>query len=110
MLKSLPGIHYAFIFGSYAERKETAESVINLMIVGESDIDELNSSMNKAEKRLGREIHYVLYSMDEFNAKKKEKDGFLMDVLTGEKIMLAGSEDGLIPGLGTSASAASGER
>jgi predicted nucleotidyltransferase len=109
MLKSIPGIHYALIFGTYAEGRETLDGDIDLMIIGESGVDKLNSSLKKVGKQLGLEIHYVLYSMDEFNAKKKEKDGFLMDVLKGEKIMLAGTEDGLTLGLETSASASSGK-
>jgi DNA-binding transcriptional ArsR family regulator len=109
MLKSLPGIDYAFIFGAYAEGQETAGGEIDLMIIGEEGADRLNPSLNRVGRKLGREIHYVLYSMDEFNAKKKEKDGFLMDVLKREKIMLAGTEDGLTPGLENSTSASRGK-
>jgi hypothetical protein len=43
----------------------------------------------------GREINYVLYSMAEFKSKKKAKDAFLTDVLSGKKIMVAGVENGL---------------
>jgi hypothetical protein len=58
-------------------------------------MDRLDSNLGKLEKRLGREINYVLYSMEEFKSKKKAKDGFLMDVLNGKKVMVVGAENGL---------------
>jgi len=94
-LDQLAGIESAFLYGSYARRDEKATSDVDLVIVGDVDIDKLDVLMGKLEKRLGREINYVLYSKREFKTKKKASDGFIMDVLAGEKIMLTGEEDGL---------------
>jgi predicted nucleotidyltransferase len=89
------GIEYAFIFGSYAKGEEKADSDVDLLIIGDVDIDRLDSNLGKLEKILGREINSVLYNMKEFKSKRKDKDGFLMDVLGGDKIMLTGTENGL---------------
>src|SRR4030042_4890597 len=94
-LDKLAGIEYAFIYGSYAKGEEKADSDVDLLIIGDVDMDRLDSNLGKLEKTLGREINYVLYSMEEFKFKKKAKDGFLMDVLRGKKIMLVGAENGL---------------
>jgi len=94
-LDKLAGIEYAFIYGSYAKGEERADSDVDLLIIGDVDMDRLDSNLGKLEKTLGREINYVLYSMEEFKSKKKAKDGFLMDVLRGKKIMLVGAENGL---------------
>ena len=94
-LDKLAGIEYAFIYGSYAKGEEKADSDVDLLIIGDVDMDRLDSNLGKLEKTLGREINYVLYSMEEFKSKKKAKDGFLMDVLSGKKIMLVGAENGL---------------
>jgi predicted nucleotidyltransferase len=94
-LDKLAGIEYAFIYGSYAKGEEKADSDVDLLIIGDVDMDRLDSNLGKLEKTLGREINYVLYSMEEFKSKKKAKDGFLMDVLRGKKIMLVGAENGL---------------
>jgi predicted nucleotidyltransferase/predicted transcriptional regulator with HTH domain len=93
-LDKLAGIEYAFIYGSYAKGEEKADSDVDLLIIGDVDMDRLDSNLGKLEKTLGREINYVLYSMEEFKSKKKAKDGFLMDVLRGKKIMLVGAENG----------------
>ena len=94
-LDKLAGIEYAFIYGSYAKGEERADSDVDLLIIGDVDMDRLDSNLGKLEKTLGREINYVLYSLEEFKSKRKAKDGFLMDVLAGEKIMVIGAENGL---------------
>jgi len=94
-LDQLAGIEYAFLYGSYASGDEKATSDIDLVIVGDVDMDRLDVLMGDLEERLGREINYVLYSKREFKAKKRARDGFVTDVLAGEKIMLTGTEDGL---------------
>jgi predicted nucleotidyltransferase len=90
-LNKLAGIEFAFIYGSYAKGEEKADSNVDLLIIGDVDMDRLDSNLGKLEKMLGREIHYVLYRMKEFRAKRKAKDGVLADVLTGKKIMLIGA-------------------
>ena len=94
-LERLAGIEFAFIYGSYAKGEEKADSDVDLLIIGDVDMDRLDSNLGKLEKMLGREINYVLYNREEFKSKKKAKDGFLMDVLSGEKIMVVGAENGL---------------
>jgi predicted nucleotidyltransferase len=94
-LERLAAIEYAFIYGSYAKGEEKADSDVDLLIIGDVDIDRLDSNLEKLQKMLGREINYVLYSLEEFKSKRKAKDGFLVDVLSGKKIMVVGAENGL---------------
>ena len=94
-LERLAGIEFALIYGSFAKGEEKADSDVDLLIIGDVDMDRLDSNLGKLEKTLGREINYVLYSLEEFKSKRKAKDGFLMDVLAGEKIMVIGAENGL---------------
>lgn len=95
VLRRLAGIEYAFIYGSYAKGEEKADSDVDLLILGDVDMDRLDSNLVKLEKMLGREINYVLYNMDEFKAREKANDGFLREVLKGKKIMVVGNENGL---------------
>jgi predicted nucleotidyltransferase len=92
-LQRLAGIEYAFIYGSFAKGEEKADSDVDLLIIGDVDMDRLDSNLGKLEKMLGREINYVLYSREEFKSKRKAKDGFLTDVLNGKKIMMIGTEN-----------------
>ena len=94
-LERLAGIEYAFIYGSYAKGEEKADSDVDLLIIGDVNMDRLDSNLGKLEKTLGKEINYVLYNKEEFKSKRKAKDGFLMDVLSGKKLMVIGTENGL---------------
>jgi predicted nucleotidyltransferase len=94
-LERLAGIEFAFIYGSYAKGEEKADSDVDLLIIGDVDMDRLDSNLEKLEKILGREINYVFYSMKEFKDKKRARNGFLMDVLSAKKIMVVGTENGL---------------
>ena len=94
-LERLAGIEFALIYGSFAKGEEKADSDVDLLIIGDVAMDPLDSDLGKLEKMLGREFNYVLYSKEEFKSKRKAKDGFLMDVLSGKKIMLVGAENGL---------------
>jgi len=94
-LEKMPGIKHAFIYGSFARGEETAESDVDLLMIGTVDMNMLDAALHDVETKLGREINYVLYSMREFKAKKRAKNGFIMDVLAGGKIPVIGVPDEL---------------
>jgi predicted nucleotidyltransferase len=90
-LEKFPDIKYAFIYGSYAKGEEKADSDIDLIIIGDVDLDRLDLLISNLEKKFGRTINYVTYDYKEFLTKKK-KDGFIIDVLEDKKIMLLGDD------------------
>jgi predicted nucleotidyltransferase len=94
-LSSIHGISVAFIYGSYARRKEKDSSDIDLMIIGNPDTSRLNEKIAEVEKRLKREINPTLYSLEEYRRKKKTTNGFIMELLKNPKIMMIGKEDDL---------------
>jgi len=94
-LGTLPGIKYAFIFGSYAKGEENAQSDIDLIVVGDVDIDSIDERMTGLEKKLGRSINYLTFDEREFSRKRRKRDGFIMEVLKDKKIMLIGDEEHL---------------
>lgn len=95
VLRSLDGVVYALIYGSYAQGEEEPYGDIEVMIIGDIDLHRLDSLMDELEKNLRRTIHYVNYEPDEFAAKKQAKNGFIMEVLQGQTIMLVGDRDAL---------------
>jgi len=94
-LSSIKGIKIVFIYGSYASMREKATSDIDLMIIGDPDTSHLNEKIAELEKRLKREINQAIYSLEEYEAKKKSKSGFIMELLKNPKIMLIGKKDDL---------------
>ncbi|MBI4698061.1 MAG: nucleotidyltransferase domain-containing protein [Nitrospirae bacterium] len=92
VIENLPAVKFAFIYGSFAKAEEKADSDVDLIIIGDVDFDKLDSEINGLEKMSGRTINHIIYDYKEFLTKKKAKDGFIMDVLKDEKIMLLGDE------------------
>ncbi|MFH1846532.1 MAG: nucleotidyltransferase domain-containing protein [Candidatus Omnitrophota bacterium] len=95
ILSPFDGIKTAFIYGSYAKNAANANSDIDLFIIGSINEDSLLPSINKLEKVLHRDINYCLYSHEDFEKKKKEKDPFLQNVIENKKIFLIGEENEL---------------
>ena len=88
-------IQLAFIYGSYAANQETADSDIDLLVVGAVGAVELHSLVRGAQDTLCREINYSAYSSSEFQEKARAGDSFLRNVLNGPKIYLKGDDDTL---------------
>lgn len=93
--QKIKGVEIAFIYGSFAKNEEKASSDIDLLVVGKPDEDSLVREINQLEKVLKREINYTLYTGNEFKKRKKQKDGFILDVMSSKKIFLTGKTDDL---------------
>jgi len=94
-LLSIEGIKIAFIYGSFASKREKATSDIDIMIIGNPDTSVLNEKVAELERRLKREINISIYSPEEYERKKLLKSGFTIDVINNPKIMLVGKGDDL---------------
>lgn len=89
-------IHIAFIYGSIAKQEDTANSDIDLMIIGENlTYAGMFPLLEKAESQLGRKINPTFYSPSEWLRKNKDGNGFVKKILEHPKIFLIGTEDEL---------------
>ncbi len=95
ILTGAKGINAAFVFGSLATGTETAESDIDLLIVGTISPRKASDLLADLPQRLGREINPVVMNPDEFVARKGKKDHFLTTVLAAPKLMIVGTDDDL---------------
>jgi len=93
-IEQIKGIKIAFIYGSFAKGQETADSDVDLLLVGNVNQDILDTALQGLEKKLGRTINYVLYNWKEFKEKISSRDGFITDVLAGDKVILMGEVGG----------------
>ena len=87
-LMQVEGITEAYLYGSFARNQADALSDIDVLIIGEPDAEELESTIGKLERRLHREIKYTLFDPKEFRARRAKNDSFLLDVLRQKKIAL----------------------
>lgn len=79
-LRSLKGIKFAFLFGSYVKGDFMADSDIDVFVIGDVDEDELVKEIMKAEGVVGREVNFHVSDVDEF-AEKLRKKSFYKDIV-----------------------------
>ena len=100
-LTGLGDVRVAFIYGSTARGTELASSDIDLMVIGEVDLDALDGAMDRIEEEIGRTVNYTLFEVGEWQERVAQGHSFVTDVLTHEKVFLIGDEDDLsVPGTG----------
>lgn len=87
------GIKFAFIYGSYARGEENILSDIDLMVIGNISSKKLSSILSEPKETLMREIHYSVFSLNEFIKKAMGKDHFINSILNDKKIYIIGNED-----------------
>jgi len=85
-------VSVAFVYGSVAREEETANSDVDLMVVGKATLDEVLSRLSTVEKRIGRPINPTVYSAAEFKSKIASANHFLTAVLKGQKVFVLGDE------------------
>jgi len=88
-------IDVAFIFGSVARGAETQGSDVDLLIIGSVDFGSVVDALYSAQQRLAREINPKVFSRREWQAKVREGNHFVVNVLSKKKIFVMGDEDGL---------------
>jgi uncharacterized protein len=90
-LKPLAGrIAFAYIYGSFAAGKPRADSDVDVMVVGDAPFADVVGALDKAEKKLGREVNPSLFPLSEYKEKLAKGAGFIHRVHTESKIMLIG--------------------
>jgi predicted nucleotidyltransferase len=88
------GIKTAFIYGSFAQNKETSSSDIDLLVTGKPDEAKLMEKIDALEKKLGREINFTVYSEKDFTNSIKRKSSFILNLIKRDKILLKGNLSG----------------
>ncbi|MFQ5906667.1 MAG: HEAT repeat domain-containing protein, partial [bacterium] len=88
-------IKVSFVFGSTARHEQDSDSDIDLMIIGNTSLEEVAPSLRLAEQELGKQINAVLYSEGEWRKRTRVGNPFVKEVLEGKKIFVFGGESEL---------------
>jgi len=89
-LSRLGNIQVAFLYGSTAKGTDFPSSDIDLMVIGEVNLDVLDKMINTIEEEFGRTVNYTLFSAKEWQNRVKQRNSFVKDVLIHKKIFLLG--------------------
>jgi predicted nucleotidyltransferase len=89
-------INTAFVYGSVAKGTDTADSDIDLMVVGdELEYSELYAALQNAESTLRRKVSPIFLSSKDWRRKASEKGSFVSKINALPKIFVFGSEKDL---------------
>lgn len=88
-----PQIKVAFVYGSVARQTDTANSDIDLMVIGDGLVySDLYLGLQNAEKTLGRPVNPNILDLDEWKKKRAEPSSFIRKVIEQPKVFIFGSE------------------
>jgi len=87
-LAKIEGLKFAYIFGSYAAGKLSAQSDIDLLVVGDFDSMELSRLIFDLEAKFNREINAIEMDEKEYEERKSKRDAFLLNIEQGKRIQL----------------------
>jgi uncharacterized protein len=89
-------IKFAMISGKYARNINTDPNNVNLLIVGKIVLPEISQIIRQEEVKREREINYTVMSEEEFTFRKRRRDPFVVEILSGSRIMVIGDEEELV--------------
>ena len=91
----LPQLQLALIYGSIAKQTDTAQSDIDVMLIGtDLSLSLVLEILMPVENQLGRKINPTCYTPLEFERRRAEPDSFINRVLAQPIILLIGQING----------------
>lgn len=91
-------VKYAMLSGRFVRHLSPRENNVDLLLIGEINLPELSRLVRDQEKDFGREINYTVMTRDEFLFRKKRRDPFLLNILSGSRVMVIGDEEAMVSG------------
>lgn len=88
-------IDVAFLFGSTARGEDTADSDVDLIVIGRVSGRRLANATYPIQSSIGRAINAVRYSPREYRERRRDGDAFVSSVLRAPKLFVKGDEDDL---------------
>jgi predicted nucleotidyltransferase len=86
----------AFIYGSIAKGRDTANSDIDLMVISDKlAYPDLYAALQRAEATLNRTINPNVLRLEDWKRKVADKNPFVSRIIAQPKIFVIGSEDEL---------------
>lgn len=89
--KKLGDVEYAFLTPAFTKNSYYGTQVVDLVIVGNIDLNVLEELVQNKQKELNKEIHYMVLKSSEFQLRKRRKDQFISDLMVQDLILLLGN-------------------
>ncbi len=90
--KKLGKLDFVMFSGKYIRGKKPTQNEVDMLFVGDLNMNLLQEIVAEEEEEIEREINYAVFSGEEFEFRKTRRDPFVMDILYGSRVMIVGSE------------------
>jgi hypothetical protein len=94
--QKLGKIKFIMMSGKFARDIPRSANEVDLLVVGRVVLPEINQIIHAEEIRREREINYTVMSEEEFLFRKRRRDPFVLEILSGSRIMIIGDEEELV--------------
>jgi DNA-binding transcriptional ArsR family regulator len=88
-------IQVAFVFGSITDGKETADSDVNLFVIGQLGLRGISELLSGISEKIGREINPHVMSVNAFRKRIETGEHFISRVMESPKLFILGTENDL---------------
>lgn len=88
----LGNLEYVMFSGKYVRGLRPAKDEVDILVIGEVVLPELEKIMKEEQEKIGRELNYAVFSLDEFEFRKTRRDPFILDILYSTRVMIVGDE------------------
>ena len=68
---------------------------VDVLVVGEVNINELNALIHEEEQKRGATINYTPMTTEELKFRRTRRDPFLLSILTNSRFLIVGDEEDL---------------
>lgn len=88
--KKLGEVEFAFLTPAFTKRSYFGNQIVDLVVVGNIDLKLLEDIVQRNQKTLDREIHYMVLKSSDFQLRKRRKDQFMNDLMVQDLVLLIG--------------------
>ncbi len=90
--RALGKLDFVMFSGKFIRGQIPGQNEVDMLIIGEVNLQELQKIIKEYEQDLNREINYAVFSLEEFDFRKTRRDPFVMDILYNSRVMIIGNE------------------
>ncbi len=85
-------IKVVFVFGSIVDGKETADSDVDLFVIGDVGLRRISELLAGVSEKIGREINPHVMSKDEFRNRIETGEHFVSSIVKSPKLFITGTD------------------
>ena len=90
-VSKLGDVKFILLTSSYTKGIALEPHDVDLVIVGDINIDLLSEIVGLAEKKIGKEVNYTVLTEADFDLRKRRRDAFVAELIMGDNILLYGN-------------------